>query len=59
MGSTPVMLAAANGHKGVVLILAQKGANLNLIDSVSVNMHMLYEIGCITQGNIYLNFSFL
>ena len=53
------MLATENGHKGVVLILAQKGANLDIIDNVSVNMHMLYEIGCITQGNIYLNFSFL
>ena len=34
MGSTPVMLAAMNGHKDVVLILAQKGANLDLINNV-------------------------
>ena len=36
------MLAAKNGHKDVVLILAQKGANLNLVVKVSVHVHMLY-----------------
>ena len=46
------MLAAENGHKDVVLILAQKGANLDLIDNVSVCVHMLYEIGCITDDNM-------
>ena len=30
------MLAAKKGHKDVVLILTQKGANLNLVDRVSV-----------------------
>ena len=30
------MLAAKNGHKDVVLILACKGTNLNLVDRVSV-----------------------
>ena len=37
------MLAAENGHKDVVLFLTQKGANLNLINEVSVHVHMLYE----------------
>ena len=43
------MLAAKNGHKGVVLILTQKGANLNLVDKVSVHVHTLYEKICITE----------
>ena len=43
------MLAAKNGHKDVVLILAQKGANLNLVDKVSVHVHTLYEKNCITE----------
>ena len=30
------MLAAKNGHKDVILILAQKGADLDLVNSVSV-----------------------
>ena len=30
------MLAAANGHKDVILILIQRGANLDLVDEVSV-----------------------
>ena len=42
------MLAAKNGHKDVVLILAQKGANLDLVNRVSVHVHMLYEKSCIT-----------
>ena len=33
------MLAAKNGHKDVVLILAQKGANLDLVNSVSVYVY--------------------
>ena len=37
------MLAAENGHKDVVLILTQKGANLDLVNKVSVHAHMLYE----------------
>ena len=36
------MLAAMNGHKDVVLILTQKGANLNVVNKVSVDVHMLY-----------------
>ena len=39
---TPVMLAACNGHKDVVLILAECGANLDLVDEVSVHVHALY-----------------
>ena len=38
------MLAAENRHKDVVLILTQKGgANLDLVNKVSVHTHMLYE----------------
>ena len=37
------MLAAMNGHKDVVLILTQKGANLDLVNKVSVHVHMLYD----------------
>ena len=36
------MLAAENGHKDVVLILTQKGANLDLVNEVSVHVYMLY-----------------
>ena len=43
------MLAAKNGHKDVVLILAQKGANLNLVDKVSVHVHTLQEKNRITE----------
>ena len=37
------MLAAGNGHKDVVLILTQKGANLDLVNKVSVHVHLLYK----------------
>ena len=46
------MLAAMNGHKDVVLILTQKGANLDLVNNVSVHVHTLYEKGCIIEGKI-------
>ena len=36
------MLAVKNGHKDVVFILTEKGANLNLVNKVSVHVHMLY-----------------
>ena len=36
------MLAADNDHKDVILTLIQRGANLDLVDAVSVHMHMLY-----------------
>ena len=42
------MLATKNGHKDVVLILAQKGANVDLVNRVSVHVYMLYEKNCIT-----------
>ena len=50
------MLAAMNRHKDVVLILTQKGANLDLLNKVSVNVHMLYEKGCIIEGKILTSF---
>ena len=33
------MLAAKKGHKDVVLILSQKGANLELVSRVSIYVH--------------------
>ena len=46
------MLATKNGHKDVVLILAQKGANLDLVNRVSVHVRMLYEKSCIIKDKI-------
>ena len=46
------MLAAENGHKDIVLILTQKGANLDLFDNVSVHVHMLYETVRITEEKL-------
>ena len=46
------MLATKNGHKDVVLILPQKGANLDLVNRVSVHVHMLYEKSCIIEDKI-------
>ena len=43
------MLAAMNGHKDVVLILTQKGANPNVVNEVSVYVHMLYDKSCISE----------
>ena len=39
------MLAASNGHKDVILTLIQRGANLDLVNAVSVHVHMLYHSG--------------
>ena len=36
------MFAAINGHKDVILTLMQREADLDLVDSVSVYVHMLY-----------------
>ena len=36
------MLAARNGCKDVILTLLQRGANLDIVDTVSVHLHMLY-----------------
>ena len=35
------MLAAENGYKDVVLILTQKGANLDLVNAVSSCAHVI------------------
>ena len=43
------MLSANKRHKDVVLMLAQKGANLNLVDKVSVYVYVLYQKRCITK----------
>ena len=43
MGSTPVLLAAMKGNKDVVLILIMKGANLDIVNAVSVHAYMLYD----------------
>ena len=36
------MLAAGNGHRDLILILIQRGANLNLVNAVSVCVHIIY-----------------
>ena len=46
------MLAAQNGHKDVVFILTQKGANLDLFDKVSAHLHMLYETVSISEEKL-------
>ena len=46
------MLAAKNGHKDVIFILTQKGANVDLFDKVSVHVHMLYETVSITEEKL-------
>ena len=46
------MLAAEKGHKDVVLVLTKKGANLDLVNKVSVYVHILYEKGYIIEGKI-------
>ena len=38
-----MILAAEGGHRDIVLILAQKGANLDIVNKVSVHVHTLYE----------------
>ena len=50
------MLAAMNGHKDVVLILIQKGANPNVMNRVSVYVRMLYDKRCISQVKMLLLF---
>ena len=51
------MLAAEKGDKDVVLVLTKKGANLDLLNKVSVYVHMVYEKDYITEDKI--NFFFL
>ena len=36
------MLAALNGHKDVILTLLQRGAHPELVNTVSVHLHILY-----------------
>ena len=43
------MLAAMNGHKDVVLILTHKGANLDIVNEVSVRVYILYDKSCISE----------
>ena len=50
------MLAVMNGHKDVVLILTQKGANLNVVNKVSVYVSMLYDKSCISEVKMLLLF---
>ena len=47
-----MILAAKKGHKDVVFILTEKGANLSLVDKVSVHVHILYERNCITEDKM-------
>ena len=45
------MLAVKRGHKDVVLFLTQGGANLDLLDAVSiVDVHTIYYKNCITEA---------
>ena len=46
------MLAAENGHKDVVLTLTQKGADLDLFNEVSINVHILYDRGSIIKDKL-------
>ena len=43
------MLAVKKRHKDVVFFLTEKGANLNLVNKVSVHVHMLYQKSYITE----------
>ena len=43
------MLAVMNGHKDVVLLLLQKGANLDHVNNVSVHILILFHKLCITE----------
>ena len=43
------MLAVMNGHKDVVLLLLQKGANLEHVNNVSVHILILFHKLCITE----------
>ena len=46
------MLAANNEHKDVVLILTHKGANLDVVNNVSVHVYILYENGSISEDKL-------
>ena len=46
------MLAAKNGRKDVVLTLTQKGANVDVVNEVSVKENMLYDRVSITKVKV-------
>ena len=46
------MLTAMKGHKDVVLILIQKGANLDLVNKVNVYVRKLYDKGYVTEAKM-------
>ena len=50
------MLAAENGHKDIVLTLTQKGADLDVVNKVSVNVNMLYDRGSISKNKLQILF---
>ena len=43
-GCTPVILAAIGGNKDVVMILIQRGANLELFNEVSIQCDYYYIV---------------
>ena len=47
-----MILAAKGRHRDIVLILAQKGANLDIVNKVSVHVHMLYNKPYITEDEM-------
>ena len=38
------MIAAMKGHKDIVLMLIEKGANLNLVDEVSIYLFVTVNV---------------
>ena len=52
------MLAAENGNKDVVFILVHRGANLNLVNAVSVliDRYVTFNNPCITEDKMQLFF---
>ena len=46
------MLATKRGYKDIVLILIQKGANLDIFNEVSINVHLLYNKTCISEDEM-------
>ena len=47
---TLLMLAARNGHEDVIFMLSKRGRRLNLVDVVSVHVHVLY---CKAQVSLF------
>ena len=42
-GVSPLHAAAYNGHNDVVLTLIEKGANINILDNVSINYIIMID----------------